>query len=77
MAFVVDVLIKYRGGDIDLERSQALSIEQDASPTRADIQAEVDAVAPTLVSTTLYHNIAASFEPFTYTWEIQGVYEIP
>lgn len=77
MAFVVDVLIKYRGGDVQEERTQAVSLEQDSPPTRADIQAEVEAVAPGLVSRTLYHNIPVSFEPFTYTWEIQGVYEIP
>lgn len=77
MAFVVDVLIKYRGGDIEEERTQAVSIEQDVPPSRAEIQAEVEAVAPGLVSRTLYHNIQAAFEPFTFTWEIQGVYEIP
>lgn len=77
MSFVVDVLIKYRIDDTEEERTQAVSVEQDLPPTRAEIAAEVDSIAPTLVSRTGSPLAGGPNVPFTYTWEIQGVYEIP
>lgn len=77
MTFVVDVLITYRAGDVEEERTHALQIEQDQPPSRADVAAEVEAMAPSLVSRTGSPLVGGPQAEFTFTWEIQGVYEIP
>lgn len=76
MAFVVSVLITYRGGDVEEERSTAVAIEQIAPPSRADVAAEVEAIAPDLVSRTGSPLAGGPQIPFTFTWEIESVYEI-
>jgi hypothetical protein len=75
MAFVVAVTITYRIDDTEEERSHAIAIEQESPPSRADIQAEVDAIAPTLVSRSGSPPPGGPPQTISYTWIVEAVYE--
>lgn len=76
MPYVISVVIDFDVPGLAIERTQDLFLQQEESPTRADIEREMPGVIQYLLDYPRYEHAAPAYANATYTWEIEAIFHV-